>query len=519
MTPTSRPSVPRVNEPSALSRARQRAQEEANNRRGGIVPSQGDRTRTGLVPSDNSRTRNERPNQGVDTGKSGNLGSGRLQAARTTRRPSAATESKVPGNTSGTGSTGLRPSDPTGSQRPSAGPVKPDGSKPDGIRPGGSSGAGRPDSGRPSGGRPSADTAKANRDRYLSATGSRRPSAGTGITPGSGTTTARNRGDFRPSSNPGVNLGTGTGDITGGSHNHRSLYPGYGNNHCWQGGSPWSHYYWNWNYWGTGYGWWWCPTAWVTSYWWDSYWYYGGYWRVGYVPSFYYYGPFTQPHDQIVIQVVQESPEPEVIVVQQGEAVQQPAPEAEPMAPVGMAPAPAPASSGLSRAADYYLTLGDRSFRDGRYSDAVHHYGKAVEYAPGEGVLFMILSDALFATGDYHYGAYALRRALEIDPALAEMPGNKRSWYGVPSDLDLHLTRARTWVLQHPEDDDARLMLAANEIFVERPEAAIELLGGGALHPIGETTAGHLLMERARQELANRQKQAGAPEFVVEPLK
>ena len=62
-----------------------------------------------------------------------------------------------------------------------------------------------------------------------------------------------------------------------------------------------------------------------------------------------------------------EDDDPDVIYVEQapaGEVIV----EAAPAAPV-----PRPAQGGeLNRAADYYLSLGDRSFRDGRYADAVH---------------------------------------------------------------------------------------------------------------------------------------------------
>ena len=43
----------------------------------------------------------------------------------------------------------------------------------------------------------------------------------------------------------------------------------------------------------------------------------------------------------------------------------------------------------------------------------------------GLGVLFLVLSDALFATGDYHYAAYALRRALELDPGIVQSMRNQ----------------------------------------------------------------------------------------------
>ena len=53
----------------------------------------------------------------------------------------------------------------------------------------------------------------------------------------------------------------------------------------------------------------------------------------------------------------------------------------------GEAVAQAEDPQSLNRASDYYLMLGDRAFREGRYADAVHYYAKAVEFAPDNGIL------------------------------------------------------------------------------------------------------------------------------------
>ncbi|HPF14761.1 MAG: hypothetical protein H6830_00060 [Planctomycetes bacterium] len=377
--------------------------------------------------------------------------------------------------------------------------------------------------------------AKRARQDYLDSVNSKIVPGG-GLTV-DGSTGGRNpgldRGLYRPSSGPrgGISPGSGTGGgglITPGSGNGRYLgghngghggHGGYDNR--WHCGSAWSNFYWNWNVWGWGYGWGYCPAMWVSSYWWDSYWYYGGAWSYGYRPRFYYYGPLAEPQYQVIVQVVQE-----------------PLVEAQPAAApaVGEAVAPAYEDGGgngggvgpvvvpaINRAAEYYLTLGDRAFQSGRYSDAVHHYGKAVEYSPGEGILYLILSDALFATSDYHYGAFALRRALELDPALVEITVNKRSFYGVPSDLDLQMTRARTFVLQNPTDQDALLMLIANELFTAQPERAVALLNDPANRAVAESAEGKLLMERARMELQSAPQTTpegsdSQPIFEVDPV-
>jgi Flp pilus assembly protein TadD len=81
------------------------------------------------------------------------------------------------------------------------------------------------------------------------------------------------------------------------------------------------------------------------------------------------------------------------------------------------------------RSAQQYVALGDLAFSERRFGDAVSHYAKAIEYAPGDAVLYMLLSDALFATGDYHYSASALRKSLELEPRLVDTIVDKHAVY------------------------------------------------------------------------------------------
>jgi len=140
----------------------------------------------------------------------------------------------------------------------------------------------------------------------------------------------------------------------------------------------------------------------------------------------------------------------------------------------------------LARAASQYLKLGDSAFRDGRYGDAVHFYAKSIEYAPDEGVLYLILSDALFATGDYHYAAYAIRKAAELEATLFAAPVDKHSFYGEPEAFDRQLALLELYLEDHYLDDDARLVLATNYLFGSRPAEAVNLLE----HPFSEGVRG-----------------------------
>jgi tetratricopeptide (TPR) repeat protein len=162
-------------------------------------------------------------------------------------------------------------------------------------------------------------------------------------------------------------------------------------------------------------------------------------------------------------------------------------------------PVDSPLKLSLSIAAERYLTLGDRAFRDGRYSDAVQFYAKAVEYSPNEGVLHLVLADALFATADYRYAAYSLRRALELDPALAGAVVDKHEFYADPADFDRHLAEAETFVANNPADSDARLVLAANFLFGNRPAAAVDLLESHSALSLRADTAATVILKTARE--------------------
>jgi tetratricopeptide (TPR) repeat protein len=152
-----------------------------------------------------------------------------------------------------------------------------------------------------------------------------------------------------------------------------------------------------------------------------------------------------------------------------------------------------------ARATGQYLTLGDQAFRDGRFADAVHFYARAVQFSPDDAVLWLVLSDGLFATGDYHYGAFALRKALELDASLASNPIDKHEFYTEPSAFDGQLAVLESYVLDHPNDIDAVLMLAANYLFGGRPAAAVDLMEGDTGTDLRRTPAGEAILAAARE--------------------
>ena len=151
----------------------------------------------------------------------------------------------------------------------------------------------------------------------------------------------------------------------------------------------------------------------------------------------------------------------------------------------------------LNRAADYYLVLGDRAFREGRYGATVHYYAKAIEFSPDQGMLYLLLSDALFATGDYSYCASMLRKALELEPGLATNVIDKHQLYSRPSDFDEQLTRLEVFVADHPLDEDSRLVLAVNYLFSGEPQRAVDFLELPLSERTREDPIGALILDTA----------------------
>ena len=266
-----------------------------------------------------------------------------------------------------------------------------------------------------------------------------------------------------------------------------------------------------WNTWGGLWcnNWWgpWCGAGFYFSgFWWNSYWCNGGTWwpssTIGFgyrrpwrsrFANLYFFGPFLSASDTFVV-YEEEEQDPEVIIVEvpegsdvtvvEGEAeviaAPRPSPAGMPLAPAAGALAPEATEPSLqrelNRASAYYLTQGDRAFRESRFGDAVHFYAKAVEFAPESGILYLVLSDALFATGDYRYAAHALRQAFDKEPTLAANVVDKRDFYAEPATFEEQIRTLEKFVKDHTLDMDARLVLAANYLFGGRP-------GRGALPP------------------------------------
>ncbi|HET6204721.1 MAG TPA: tetratricopeptide repeat protein [Planctomycetota bacterium] len=202
------------------------------------------------------------------------------------------------------------------------------------------------------------------------------------------------------------------------------------------------HSWWNWS---------WCRSRWCWSWgsWCDPFWAWSWWWpwsaSVVYVP-----GPTT---------VYVEQPASSTVYLDR----EVPVPSEE-----GRSEGTAPGAYGGKAAeslTEKYVRLADLYFRAGRYDRAVEHYLRATEYAPEQGSLWFMLSDALFAIGDYHFAAYAIRKGVEKDPTLVESRANKREFYGNPADFEAHILQLGKFLADHGNDGDAWLVLAYNQFF------------------------------------------------------
>jgi hypothetical protein len=338
--------------------------------------------------------------------------------------------------------------------------------------------------------------------------GTRRRAAADGGGGGSGGNHERRIRDARRQANEqarGVTAATSTGIAIGvgvGFSATTGCDPDWFCDPNWNGCDPWVGWCVGW-----GWGWsscWWpygwsCGWPWYWNSWWYSCWYPSYYWA----PYPAYYVPVV--YDTYSAPVVYEEPAPAVVYEEPAPAAAEPAAGEGVIRPtdgsVGSGPNARAARdrSDPTLSAKAFLDQGDDAWREGRYFDAVHFYARAVELAPDDGVNHLILADALFATGDYHYAAYSLRKALELDPGLLDSTSDKHDLYPDPKEFDKQLAVLEQYVADHPIDDDARLLLAANYLFARRVAQCVDLLSSPYAVALRETPIGKLVLDRATE--------------------
>ena len=119
-----------------------------------------------------------------------------------------------------------------------------------------------------------------------------------------------------------------------------------------------------------------------------------------------------------------------------------------------------------------YVELGDFYFQATRYEAAAEAYAKARNYMPTDASVHLVLADAVFANGDYHYAAFLVAEAVRLEPQIVTADTDKRDFYGDAADFDAQFDALQRYCDDKPYDVWARLLLGYNLRFTERSEEA-----------------------------------------------
>ena len=104
----------------------------------------------------------------------------------------------------------------------------------------------------------------------------------------------------------------------------------------------------------------------------------------------------------------------------------------------------------------------------------------------------------IFGVPEIDNAAYTIRRALRLDPSLVEGEVDKHEFYEDPAEFDRQLAVLEQYVLDHNTDGDARLVLATNYLFGQRPAAAVDQLEGPFSAALQADDAGALILAPRR---------------------
>jgi len=100
---------------------------------------------------------------------------------------------------------------------------------------------------------------------------------------------------------------------------------------------------------------------------------------------------------------------------------------------------------------------GIKAFRHAEYSQALRHFLLAARQNQGDPAARLHGMYAMVALGKYDDAVLMMRRAIQLQTRLLELPLDIRDEYGPKVDFDAHLTRLRRYV--HDNDGDAGLWM------------------------------------------------------------
>lgn len=225
------------------------------------------------------------------------------------------------------------------------------------------------------------------------------------------------------------------------------------------------YYAWHCNYWNSCYQstyWnsWSVPNALPSSYWW--------YPTGTYCPTYLYV-----PSSVVVVEETTAAPSAggsaEVIVAGSdvvGSARVSDGAVGDPLVAVGAA------ATEAMRLAEEYVKLGDFHFQAEQFENAAEAYAKARNYMPEDASVHLVLADAVFANGDYHYAAFLIAEAVRLEPGIVTAETDKREFYGDPKTFDAQMDALQRYCTDKPYDAWAQLLLAYNLRFSDRSARA-----------------------------------------------
>lgn len=106
------------------------------------------------------------------------------------------------------------------------------------------------------------------------------------------------------------------------------------------------------------------------------------------------------------------------------------------------------------------MARGDIAFRRNMLEEASKQYRTAAEQKPNEPAAHIALSHAQFAMGRYGEAALSLRKAFALDTGWLDVSLERRKLYADPEGFSRRLEALQQHTEAHPDDDDARFVLA-----------------------------------------------------------
>ncbi|HEV3005343.1 MAG TPA: tetratricopeptide repeat protein, partial [Pirellulales bacterium] len=136
------------------------------------------------------------------------------------------------------------------------------------------------------------------------------------------------------------------------------------------------------------------------------------------------------------------------------------------------------AQPGSKSDAQVLADQGESDFKKGDYKAAAYAWRHAAVDDPKNGVILMMLSQALFATGKYDEAAGAAQQAMQFlpDDQWGVVITNYRELYGKTGDYTSQLRALEKSVKDHGDDPATRFLLGFHYAYLGYPSHAVKQL-------------------------------------------